>query len=212
MFTLNTIQSDRTMFRNKLVDDIVMKNHIKDIKNRKNDYNQKFVDYNKNSPRNLANRLTLRFEGKPSRISVDSMDYQNQQHLNRIKSISTKSSTSFKFFMSLKQQQPIKPSGRLSPIAYKIKTENKRITNENFNFFNKLIRVHSPLSKKKMDIHYNDFMQTRSRISKVKPFILSNLSINQNNSLRRSGSSINSFNLPSLHGFNIKTFNKINLK
>jgi len=211
MFTLKTIQSDRTMFRNKLIDDIVLQSHIKDIKNRKNDYNQKFVNYNKNSLSNLANRFTLRFEGKSPRSSVDSTDYQNQQFLNRIKSISTKSSASFKFFMSQKeqQQQPIKPSGRLSPIAYKIKTENKRITKENFNFFNKLVRVHSPLSKKKMDIHYNDFKVTRSRISKVKPF---NLSINQN-TLRRSGSSFNSFNLPSLHGFSsIKSFNKINLK
>ena len=191
MFAINTIQSDLNLFRKKLVDDISLQNNLREINNRKSKYNLKFIDYNPLSTQNLENKLSLNFDSRPLRPSVDSKDYRNEQLYNKIKSISTRS-TSNKFLMP-----PKKPSGRLSPIGLKIKKENERISNENVKFFNKLIRVHSPFSKKKMDEHYKDFKETRTRLSKVRPFNLSN------NSLIRSGSvtSLKSFHLPSTTKF-----------
>ncbi len=205
MFNVNTIQSDRTNFRQKLVNDLALRNNILEIQKRKSQFSKKYIDYNPQSIKNLSLKRLLNYDGKQARSSIDSKDYQNQLHLNRIKNITTRN-TSNKFIIPPPRSSP-KSSGRLySPIQNKMKNENERITTENLKFFNKLVRVHSPLNKKKMDKHYTNFLETKYRISKVKTFNLSP-KLSPNNTLRKFGSR-SSFHLPSLTNSGFKSFKK----
>ncbi len=197
MYTFSTIQSDRAALRKKLIDDIALRKNLKGIQFRKSEYNNKFVDYNPLSSQNLSYRRNINFDAKPIRVSVDTKEFQNMMHLNRIKSITTRNNSSNFLIKPKPSGKPSgKQSGRLSPIATKFKNDNERITCENLKFFNKLVRVHSPLSKKKMDKHFENFKETKYRITKVRTY-----NLEKNFSHRKIGSmgSCTSFNLPSIH-------------